>query len=386
MISGKKAQYIVEEISGVIDRNINFMNEEGVIVASTDRTRIGTVDKGALDVLRTKKKLGIGKSGQLAGSEEGIHLPVYFENRVIGVIGIAGTDPEVLKMGEIIRKMTEILIKEEIIDKQTELVNQSREVFVREWIEGRWTDDKQHSSRGWTLNINVHLPRVAVTVHFQPDERVRKDRSAFVLQKEQNLFYNSLRDAIQFNDQDIIVPVGALQFAVLLTWSEAGHDKRKESISHKIHYMLRQLPKHDGYLVKVGVGGFYDLIRGIPASYVESRKATAHAKSDKDGEIVFFDDLRLELLFDGISSEAREQFLKKTMDLEKLPYPQETVETLTQFFACNQSINHTAERLFIHKNTVQYRLNKIKDLTGYDPRVFEEAVLLYLALYLLSDK
>jgi carbohydrate diacid regulator len=69
------------------------------------------------------------------------------------------------------------------------------------------------------------------------------------------------------------------------------------------------------------------------------------------------------------------------LNLDAFSDAKEIIETLSCFFACNQSINKTAERLFIHKNTLQYRLIKIKEITGYDPRVFEEAVLLYLGLY-----
>ncbi|MDF2958464.1 MAG: hypothetical protein K0S39_199 [Paenibacillus sp.] len=384
MISGKKAQYIVEEMSKIIDRPINFMNEEGVIVASTDHTRIGTVHEGAALVLQTKKKLIIGTEDRLAGAKEGINLPIFFENRVIGVVGITGTDQEVMKMGEIIRKMTEILVKEEIIDRQSELLDQSREVFIREWIEGRWTDDKHLSTRGWMLNINVHLHRVAVTISFKTDEEARGNQHVVQLQREQNLFYHKLRDAIKFNDQDIIVPIGMMQFVVLLTWPEARSDKKKEFITHKIQYLLRQMAGTKGYAVKVGVGGFYEFIRGIPLSFQESKKAEFHAKEMTGPDIVFFDDLGLEMLLDGISQDLRERYLNKILDIKSFSHPEETLETLTHFFASNQSINKTADLLFIHKNTLQYRLNKIKETTGYDPRVFEEAVLLYLAIYLIS--
>lgn len=386
MISGKKAQYIVEEMTKIINRPINFMNDHGVIIASTDQYRIGTVHEGASVVLKTRKELVISAGDRLEGTKEGINLPVFFENRVIGVIGITGTDQEVIKMGEIIRKMTEILAKEEIIDRQSELVNQSREVFIREWIEGQWNDDKDLSARGWTLNINVHLPRVAVTFMFYSAAESRENQQVVQLQQNQNQLYNQLREAIKFNDQDIIVPIGLMQFIVLLTWPENRTDKKKEFISHKIQYLLRQLADSSGYAVKVGIGGFYESFKGIPNSYQESKKAGSHARGANDSKFVFFDDLELELLLDGIAEELRDKYLKKILDVQANPQLEEMLETLRQFFVSNQSINKTADQLFIHKNTLQYRLNKIKEMTGYDPRVFEEGVLLYLALYFISAK
>ncbi|MDB5052215.1 MAG: hypothetical protein JWM44_265 [Bacilli bacterium] len=380
MISGKKSQYIVKELSKIISRNINFMNDEGIIIASTDQSRIGLVHEGALIVLKTKKKLLV-KENQFPGSKAGINLPVYFENRVIGVIGITAIEPEILKMAEIIRKMTEILIKEQLIDERNEIVNQSREVFIRDWLEGRWKEDKVLSSKGWMIGLNVNLPRVAITVHIHYDSDIQQGRTSFDLQREQNLYKGYLHEAVKFNDQDLIIPVGFMKFALLITCQGSNEEKRKEFITHKIQYIHRQIPKSDHFTILVGIGGYYDSIRGVPISYLESEKAESYASPTDELNIVFYDELRLELLLDSVPNERSANFVRRTLNLEAFSDPKEIVEMLSLFFACNQSINKTAERLFIHKNTLQYRLIKIKEITGYDPRVFEEAVLLYLALY-----
>jgi carbohydrate diacid regulator len=356
------------------------MNDEGIIIASTDQSRIGLVHEGAQIVLKTKKKLMV-KENQFPGSKAGINLPVYFENRVIGVIGITATEPEILKMAEVIRKMTEILIKEQLIDERNEIVNQSREVFIRDWLEGKWNEDKTLSSRGWTLGLNVNLPRVAITVHIHFNGDPQQGKTTFDLQKEQNLYTGYLREALKFNDQDVLIPVGFMKYALLVTCQGENEDKRKEFISHKIQYILRQIPKSDHLTVLVGVGGYYDFTRGVPISYLESESAESYARPTDEMSIVYYDELRLEMLLDNVPVESSEKFVQQTLNLDDFSDPKEVVETLSLFFASNQSINKTAEQLFIHKNTLQYRLIRIKEITGYDPRVFEEAVLLYLGLY-----
>ena len=52
------------------------------------------------------------------------------------------------------------------------------------------------------------------------------------------------------------------------------------------------------------------------------------------------------------------------------------------YFACNGSVQAISQKLFIHKNTVQYKIKKIADATGYDPRRLTDTVLLYLCVKL----
>ena len=60
----------------------------------------------------------------------------------------------------------------------------------------------------------------------------------------------------------------------------------------------------------------------------------------------------------------------------------EMLDFLEIYFACNGSVQAISQKLFIHKNTVQYKIKKIADATGYDPRRLTDAVLLYLCVKL----
>jgi carbohydrate diacid regulator len=81
---------------------------------------------------------------------------------------------------------------------------------------------------------------------------------------------------------------------------------------------------------------------------------------------------------------VREQLITRILTpLDKEPV---LMETLQAFFAQECSPSNTAKRLFIHRNTLSYRLNQITDLTGLDPRIFGQAVQLRLALLLRTLK
>ena len=86
--------------------------------------------------------------------------------------------------------------------------------------------------------------------------------------------------------------------------------------------------------------------------------------------------LDLELILASVNSRNKKAFLEKTLD--KLS--SEDLELLRIYFSCDMSLKKNCEETFLHKNTIQYRLNQIHKKSGYNPREFQDAVRLYLAL------
>lgn len=106
------AEKIINEVRKLIGEDIIVVNIEGIIIASTDFKRVGTFHEGAFIALQKKKKLIITEEDQmkLTGVKAGINFPIFFQNDVIGIIGITGDPSKVTPFGEIIRKMTELLL------------------------------------------------------------------------------------------------------------------------------------------------------------------------------------------------------------------------------------------------------------------------------------
>lgn len=104
------AQNIVNTLEDNIGYKINFMNSKGVIIASSDESRLGENHEGALIVLRTKKTFTTTSDMDFTYSREGIDLPVEIDNQIIGTVGITGKAEEVEAFGTIIKTMTEILL------------------------------------------------------------------------------------------------------------------------------------------------------------------------------------------------------------------------------------------------------------------------------------
>ena len=112
-LSRRSAQQIVEQIGKLVRQNINLMDESGHIIASTDPKRIGSFHQGAYRIISERlPELYITPEMETPSVRQGINLPLEVKGKVVGVIGITGGYQEVFSYGQIVKKMTEILIAE----------------------------------------------------------------------------------------------------------------------------------------------------------------------------------------------------------------------------------------------------------------------------------
>lgn len=96
------------------------------------------------------------------------------------------------------------------------------------------------------------------------------------------------------------------------------------------------------------------------------------------------EDLTLLALADGLSDEVRNRYLHEIVPYYKELSPELRL-TLMRFYEQNLSMSKTAKKLFIHLNTLTYRIGKIQQITGLDIRNINEALILVLSSYLIED-
>ena len=107
-------------------------------------------------------------------------------------------------------------------------------------------------------------------------------------------------------------------------------------------------------------------------------------RTDSVLRIAASEDLTLLALVDGLSDEMKNSYISKIAPYYKQLSP-ELKLTLSIFFDQNLSMSKTAKKLFIHRNTLTYRIAKIQQLTGLDIRKINEALILVLSSYLIPD-
>ncbi|HHU69428.1 MAG TPA: PucR family transcriptional regulator, partial [Thermoanaerobacterales bacterium] len=146
--------------------------------------------------------------------------------------------------------------------------------------------------------------------------------------------------------------------------------------------------------VNIGIGRYYDNITKIQKSYNEAQNALIVSKKLLNGEntVLHFDDLGIYKLLTKLEDkEDLEIFYKETLyPLSKYDEENRTdlVRTLQEYFVCGENLTVTAKKLYVHVNTLKYRMNRIKEILYIDDFTMENKTSLYIALKIadLLDK
>jgi len=143
--------------------------------------------------------------------------------------------------------------------------------------------------------------------------------------------------------------------------------------------------------VNVGIGTPVMGVKDLARSFKEAQIAIEVGKVfDTEKNIVSYDDLGIARLIYHLPTTLCETFLKEVFkkgSIDSLDH--ETLFTIQRFFENNLNVSETSRKLFVHRNTLVYRLDKIKKLTGLDLREFDHAIIFKIALmvrkYLVAD-
>lgn len=134
--------------------------------------------------------------------------------------------------------------------------------------------------------------------------------------------------------------------------------------------------------VSIGIGTAVDNIKDLARSYKEAQVALEVGKVfDTEKNIVSYENLGIGRLIYQLPTTLCEMFLQEVFrngSLDSLD--RETLMTIQCFFENNLNVSETSRKLFVHRNTLVYRLEKIRKLTGLDLREFDHAITFKVAL------
>ena len=132
----------------------------------------------------------------------------------------------------------------------------------------------------------------------------------------------------------------------------------------------------------IGIGTIANHLRELADSYKEAQVAIEVGKVfDTEKSIITYENLGIGRLIYQLPTTLCEIFLSEVFKKNSIDsLDQETLFTINKFFENNLNVSETSRKLFVHRNTLVYRLEKIKKLTGLDLREFDHAIVFKVAL------
>jgi carbohydrate diacid regulator len=356
------AQEIAGETSAVIGLNVLITDVEGVVIGSGDVSRVGNVHEASLEVLRTLEPAAHSaeQARALRGVRPGITLPIVIDGTAFGTVGLTGAPRRVRQFGLVVRRQTEILLREAIGLESRLLGERARHDLVRDlaFFDADVVEPAAIAARAGELGLDLSLSRVAVIVE------VRGTPAASPLRAIREVF-----------PQDLAAEMTASRFAVL------HHPRRANEPARRCARLVAVLHERYGLAAHAGFGTPATDVPGLHASCVDAAAAVRLGPRRRPGESVFaIESLRTEQLLEATAHQARDRFAAGQLGaLRGDPAWEALSETLLAWVEHGLNLVHTAAALHIHRNTLLHRLAKIGDLTGRPVRDATAAVPLYLA-------
>ncbi|WP_438346991.1 CdaR family transcriptional regulator [Paenibacillus sp. FA6] len=330
-----QAQNIVDRMMKDIPYNINIMDQTGMIIGSGNKGRIGTLHHGAVKAIKQRKIVEINKDEEFV--KKGINLPIELNGSIVGVVGISGEVKETRPFGNLLKSAVILLIDHSIALEKENLKNNLKQEFFSLIINSDTTYTKELMNQALTYGIQLTKPSQIIYVESPNEiaEDVTKSLSSFKISKY------TLCIVVQESDKSEV-----LQQTIENQYPDAfiSISNMNDTIS-------------DGLLQAKSA------MRVLKGVYF-NEKAIYYSQC--------------EFIVDMSKS------LKNDTRLERLAHSleknEELIKTLQIYLNCNLNANETANRLMIHRNTLNYRLNKIHNITGKDPKNILELVELIFML------
>ncbi len=351
------------EVKTLLDEDIIIVNTDGSIVASTDENRVGAFHEGALLSIKERRTVVITKADTnvMKGVKPGVNLPIFFSQDIIGVIGITGNPDQILPYGQLLRKMTELLIQDNYYAEQMEWRSRMLEAFVFDWLHLKdWTSAFRERAR--LLHMNLEANRQILLLFFHEEHAMKRD----IWQLHHFL-----------SEEDVLIRWGNDR---LLIAQAVNEYVTTETTLQKVNKLKSFI--EDTWQLTVSVGAGQPISSdNLLQSYEQAERALTVAM--KHDTIVFDEDLRLEMCLKDISLETRKDFVTRV--LGSVAKDDELLSTFHTYFHENMSLKATAEALHIHINTLHYRIKKLEQATKLNLKVSSDVVSLYLALQFLEE-
>ena len=220
-------------------------------------------------------------------------------------------------------------------------------------------------SRAKKLRIENNVPRVVFLIETEIDKEFN------VVEIVRSIFPTKQKDFVTAVDEKSIILV-----------KELKEKDSKEEIDQISKHIYDTLSAEAMTSVYVAIGTVVNDLKNVSASYKEAKMALEVGKIfEENKKIVNYEQLGIGRLIYQLPAPLCKMFINEVLHgLSMDQFDEETLTTVNKFFENNLNVSETSRQLYIHRNTLVYRLDKLQKMTGLDLRNFDDAIIFKIML------
>lgn len=363
VITGRIAQKIQSKVASLINHGLSVV-EPGGLVLSTNLS----VGDTTIDLSQTPWAIDFSYGGKVAGY-------IVLEREM----------PNQGEITPLIRSIAELVMHQSILIDQIPRQEERLDKFIYDILNRPITEEPLMAAEARLFDLDLSRPRISIVIVVDDpilsattrdpgsDREIKIERYKRGILRALESFYTSSRD-------NIVAYIGQNNFCILKDL--ANDDRVEESLENFKKYLstIYSIIKSELKLpTAIGVGNYHPGLAGLRQSFQEATSAIELGTQMWGGDRIYhIDDFGVVApLLSGVD-ENNIYFSRELLD--KLGENNEIILTLESFFSFNMSLTRTAKNLNIHRNTLVYRLDRIAETLNLDPRSFDDAVQIKLAI------
>ena len=350
-MSGRIFQSVVVQMRDSVQKPIGVVDEQGLVVASTDLSLIGARLDDFAAVLQ-------GDGPQTVVTSSRAYSPLVSDSGITEYYAFANGSDEFARSMSIIAAVAFNEAKTNYEEKH------NKAAFVKNIISDNILPGDVYV-RAKELHFATDEPRTVLLVR-QMD---KPDVAA--VETIQKLFPEKQKDfVLNINETDIVV-IKALA-------ARDSHDEVQEAALTIENTLKEEL----GIDCVIGISTDARHLRELADRYKEAQVAIDVGRVfESEKNIVYYESLGLGRIIYQLPTTLCEMFLREVFKKNPIEtLDEDTLETINRFFENNLNVSETSRKLYVHRNTLVYRLEKIKKLTGLDLREFDHAIVFKVAM------
>ena len=375
------AQNIAKSTSEVIGYGVLVTDEKGVIVGCNEEKRIGEFHPPSIRVMQENRPMATSTvdAENYLNVLPGYTLPIQLFDNVLGSVSIAGLPEEVARYGLLVQKQAEIMLREQAFLES----NLLRERALRDLIENVASYDPRNGNEEFImmqakeLGFNLSRCRAAIVIEMRKWSNEAAESAFQRMLRETKTSFS--------NPRNVICPQENYRVTVLLSPSSDKDPNKIYEAAETLSKDFLDSVKGKGIHADVSIGFPAFDLQGLTRSLISARNSLRLAKQLGVKGMIRSEKFTGESLLDSLPAGSRENYVSMTLKgLDSRNDYEEMKETFLAWCESPFASGNVADKLSMHRNSLQYRLKKIRSLTGKDPWNFKDAFELWAA-FMISD-